>query len=287
MSRVTSHIRFILCSMFILCLGCAGSALTSRVVQEDPSWFVRLDSYQDAGRSSGRYDHPAIWTTDDLFLILSRLLLEERVGLMDSVRPPKPVFSAEEITLLLPAIRDAFERATPREWISFALFPPSSSGLAVTSGGMFLADGRLHVVVANHHTSLARDSEEVSHVRANPFLSAKGSGGVLTFESARFVRGTQANWWGGNNISASELILDHRAFLAFPKSPTAISPAASSGPVSTSPLNSQPGSPTKETTDTHSALSRLQEEVERLKKKVEEQEREILRLKRATDPSFR
>ena len=226
--------RILLLTMLLWCIGCAGPALTSRVIQEETSWFVRLDSYQDPGNSSLRYEHPATWTAEELLAILSQLLLEERGGLMDSARPPHSVFSAEEVSLLVPAIRDSFRMAKPSEWVAFSISTPSNSGLAVTSGGMFLADSRLHVIVANHRALVPQNSENLASVRANPLHSIRGSGGILTFESSRFVMGRQSNWSGGHRASASELILDHRAFLSFLKpagrTPVPAQAAGSSGP---------------------------------------------------------
>lgn len=280
-----------LLSILLAVIGCAGPALTSRVVQEEPSWFVRLDSYQNGDRSPLRYEHPGTWTVEELSAILSRLLLEDRVGLMDSSRPPRPVFSSEEITLLAPAIKDSFQKARPNEWIAFSLSTPSGSGLAVTSGGMFLAGSRLHVVVANHRTPLAHDSQEFARVRANPFYSAKGSGGTLVFESSRFMMGTQANWSGGHRASASELILDHRAFLSFltltNATPTPLKAADSSTPTLPSGQGASGLSSVSGDSDPYRTIGRLQEEIERLKKQVAGQEAEIARLKRSANHSPR
>ena len=278
--------------MLFLCVGCAGPALTSHVVQEESSWFVRLDSYQNTGSSPVRYEHPATWTVEELSAILSRLLLEDRVGLMDSPRPPRPVFSVEEIGLLAPTIRHSFQQAKPSEWISFYLSQPNASGLAVTSGGIFVADSRLHVVTANHHASIAGGSEELASIRTNPMHSVRGSGGMLTFESSRFVMGRQANWSGGHRASASELILDHRTFLSFltlagaTRAP--LRAAGSSVPALSSESGaSQSHSSASGDSDPNRAIIRLQEEVEQLKKQVAEQEAEITRLKRSADHSPR
>ncbi|MEY4705972.1 MAG: hypothetical protein RL042_2177 [Nitrospirota bacterium] len=278
---------FLLLNMLLFCVSCAGPALTSRVVHEESSWFVRLDSYQNGDRSSLRYEHPGTWTVEELSAILSRLLLEDRVGLMDSSRPPRPVFSSEEITLLAPAIQDSFQKARPNEWIAFSLSTPSGSGLAITSGGMFLAGSQLHVVVANHRTPLADDSQEFARVRANPFYSAKGSGGTLVFESSRFMMGTQPNWSGGHRASASELILDHRAFLSFlaltNASPAPLRASGSSVPTAPSVQGASSLSSAGGNSDPSRTIERLQEEIERLKKQVAEQEAEIARLKRSAN----
>ena len=278
-------------SILLLCIGCAEPALTNRVVQEEPSWFVRLDSYQSADRSPLRYEHPGTWTVEELSAILSRLLLEDRVGLMDSSRPPRPVFSSEEITLLTPAIQDSFQRARPNEWVAFSLSTPNGSGFAVASGGMFLAGARLHVVVANHRTPLAQDSEEFARVRANPFYSVRGSGGTLVFESAKFVMGTQPNWSGGHRASASELILDHRDFLLFLTLTNAtaapLRATGSSMPALPSEHGSLSLSSANGDSNPHHTISRLQEEIEQLKKQLAAQEAEIARLKRSDNHSTR
>ena len=284
------HRSFLLPVFCFLCLGCAQPSLTSRVIQQESSSFVRLDSYHDAGGSSLHYAHPANWTEEELGAILSRLLLEDRVGLMDKPRPPRAVFSPEDIAFLSPAIRESFRLATPLEWIVFCLLRFNESGYVVTSGGMFLEKNNLHIVLANHQTSVRNDSEELSRVRVNPFYSIKGSGGSLTFESSRFVAGVQANWSGGNKSSASELILDHQSFLALLKrtagSSTSPHAIGSTPPVITpAPVVSPNRGQMSPDADLQQAIRRLQDEVSQLKRKVEEQEAEIARLKRARVPS--
>jgi len=262
----------LLCLVLVMVYGCASPALKSRLVQQDDSWFVRLDSYADAPSSSPRYEHPAAWTIDEINAILGRLLLEERGGLMDSPRAPIPVFSLEEVSILAPTIRDSFAQATSHELISFALFKASASHTTVTTGGMFLSDSLLHVIIANHRATVDTISEDLARVRANPLRAIRGSGAVLTFESSRFVMGTQANWSGGHTASASELILDHKGFLSFLKYPG----SGSTSPAVTTSL------PQASESGPQNPLLQLQEEVRHLQQKVQEQEEEIRRLKQAT-----
>ena len=268
--------------VMVLIAGCAGTTVTSRVIQEDSSWFVRLDSYALGGVSSRGYDHPATWAEPELAAILGRMLLEDRVGLMDSPQPPRPVFSQEELTVLVPAIRDSFQRATPQEWLSFFSSGSRGTDLAVTSGGIFLADSQLHLVLANHRAVLAKGSDDLAAVRENPFHSVRGSGGTLTFESPRFVLRRQANWSGGHRASASELVLDHLGFLSFLQRTGPVVTRSSTGegivPIPSSASTSRVASGPESTPET--VILQLQEEVQRLKGKVAEQEREIERLKR-------
>lgn len=233
-----------------------------------------------------RYEHPAIWTEEELDAILGRLLLEDRVGLMDKTRAPRTVFSEGDIAFLSPAIRESFRLATPPEWIVFGLLRSDEAGYAVTSGGMFLEKNKVHIVLANHKTAVANNSEELSRVRANPLYSIKGSGGALAFEPSRFVTDVQANWSGGNKSSASELILDYQSFLTMLKR-TAISSGSSranepsASVVAPAPVVSPNRSQLTPEADLQQTIHKLQDEVGQLKKKVEEQEAEIGRLKRS------
>ncbi len=275
--------KIALAATLLLCLGCAGPPLVNRPVQTEPSWFVRLDSYQESSPSSDRlYDHPATWTTEELSAILSRLLLEEQRGILDTAKPPRPVFSQEEINHLAPAIQNAFRTARPHEWLSFHLTEPF--GNAITSGGLFIKNGRLHIILANHQEPGSAEDRDVKMVSANPLRSMRGTRGSLQFESPRFAMGTEPNWSGGHAASASELILDHRAFLAFLRLPVAAYPQ---------PAPLMPKAPQSETTPPSSTVTSkkepnqkdplltLQEEIDRLKQKIEEQEREIAKLKQS------
>ncbi len=268
-----------------LCLGCAGPTVTSRIIQQDSSWFVRLDSLQDAGSTSPRYDHPLAWKDEDLSAILSGLLLQERVGLMDNARPPRPVFAFEEINRLVPAIRTSFQEANSREWVVFVLLGQEAGGRAITSGAMFVEGGQLHLVIANHHFSLAEDSEDLARIRANPLYSVQGSGGVLAFDSPRFVVGTKANWSGGHRASASEMVLDQTAFLSYLTQTGSAGVSLYEGRSHHSVSAPDPDAPGPRPSSSgqvgpEEVILRLREEIEVLKHRLADKDAELDRLKR-------
>ncbi len=277
-------------ALLLLFSGCSTPLPTSRLVQQDSTWFVRLDSFETADRSSQGYDHPVSWKDEDLSVVLSGLLLEERVGLMDSAKPAKGLFSPEEIALLVPPLRQAFGDATSHEWVALSLIQPAGPEAAVTSGALFVEGHRLHVVVANHRSVLTQGSEDLARVQANPLYSAKGSGGAVGFEPSRFGLGTKANWSGGHRASASELILDHEAFLSYHRqstSPTARyhSTVPSEPYKSTSFEDSYAQDADSGTIDRGSEVKRLEAEIERLKQQLADKDREINRLQRESDHS--
>jgi len=200
-------------ALFVLLyiLGCSSAPLVTRPVQTESTWFVRLDSYQEPEKTRAlQYDHPAEWNEPELATILSRLLVQPEMGLLDRKRPPTPVFSAEEIIRLAPVLRTAFHEVQASEWVSFMFSYPTGTNLEVTSGAFFITNRRLHVVLANTREVVHQVATDVGLVRNNPLRSIHGLPGHLTFDPVRFIVETTSNWSGGSNVSAGELVLDYR-----------------------------------------------------------------------------
>lgn len=282
----TNFLRSFFALLFLaLTSACAVPSIHSRPVQEEPTWFVRLDSVDPVDRRTVGYQHPATWSERDLFAILSRLFLEQRVGLMDDPRPVRQVFSREELQHIVPSVREAFHTAMPQEWVAFTIVQPSGTeNHALTSGGLFLEADRLHIVVANHRTILPTNSPERLKVRHNPLYSVNGSGGILGLEPRRYVLSTKANWSGGYRASANEMVLDHVGLLASinlsdrMESTRLISPSGPPGLPQT--LHSNVESTAEATTsDPAAAIHRLEGEIEHLKRQLADKQREVERLK--------
>lgn len=272
---------FFVAALLIAGFGCAGPTFTMKPVQSDSTVFVGLARYQDHA-DAVRHDHPATWSGADLRAILGRLLLQERGGLMDPTRPPRPVFATDEIARLLPGLRHAFEAARPPDWVVFVLSAPmgSSATPVVTSGAFFLEDRRLHVILSNHRESVSPNAGERETLQAHPFRSLKGVRGQLTFDPPLYVVTSRANWLGGSSgPAASELVLDHLSFRdvanqAHPGAPEVAMPASLSAPRST-------GSPEAESEVDllKEEVSTLREELTGLKRQLAEQAGELARLK--------
>ncbi|MBM4123519.1 MAG: hypothetical protein FJ246_00965 [Nitrospira sp.] len=295
-------IKAVLPCLLLLCLGCAGPTFATRAVHSDPSWLVRLDSHADPDPAASlRYDHPADWSELELREILNRLLVQERVGALEQKPAPQPVFTADEAGSLAPRLRQAFQMARPSEWIVFVVTRSAGTGQEITSGGFFIADRRLHVLLANHREAVS--PEESRAVKANPVSAVKKRGQSLTFDPARFALETQTSWLGGySGLAASEMILDQTGFLeaarrpAIPLAP-ALAPAPVTAPV-TAPVAAQPSvrpavpaasmqppapaqAKPSDAADggMQNQMQKLQEEIERLKQTLAEQSTELSRLK--------
>lgn len=293
-------LKALLSCVVLLCTACAGPSFISRPVHNDPSRLVRLDTHADPDKAAElHYNHPADWSEVELREILSRLLVQERVGLLEQKPPPQPLFTADEAGALAPRLRQAFQMARPSEWIVFAVTHQAGSEQEATSGGFFIADRRLHVLVANYREPASPEASKA--VRGNPVSALKGRGNIVTFDPARFVLATETSWLGGySGAAASEMILDQTGFLeaarrpAMPMAPAlalpppiaapAMTPAAVQSTLSAAPqppaslpAQSKTGGTAEPNVQTQ--MQKLQEEIERLKQKLTEQSEELAKLK--------
>jgi hypothetical protein len=88
-------------------------------------------------------------------LVLSGVRVVPRSGYISSLitgQPQaNPAFTAGEIQTLAPRLSRALSQATPQELVTFyRRFTDASIGLGITSGGMFVQDNHLFVILANH-----------------------------------------------------------------------------------------------------------------------------------------
>lgn len=283
--------RLLPCVLVLLCAGCAGPTIASRAVGGEANWFVRLDTFLDARSTADlRFDHPAEFSDAELAALLGRVQAQERVGLLERKPLPQPLFSPGEIKQLVPGLQKALRSAKPIEWAVFFSALPGGVVQEVTSGGLFVKGNRLHVVVANHHERIPSGSDSLAAIRVNPLSPWGGKGVTLSFDPPRFVAGTQATWLGGSAAApASELVLDHSVFLAetsaaaAPVAAATVSPATTPAPQSSVILH--PTMPQAAPRDAGGYASMkeqvtgLQNEVERLRRRLEEQDDDIALLK--------
>jgi hypothetical protein len=198
-------------------VGCASPGFIIQPVEDEPSLLVGLARVSDGSLDAEtRHDHPVSWSHADLQATLKRLVIQEKGGLMDSSVAPRAVFSPEDLTTLIPALRDTFNIARPRDWIVFAVWGASehTQGLEVTSGGMYLQDQRLHILLANHRERVSSEEDGIQAIHRNPFRALRDVKGTLMFYPTSYVIASRNNWIiGGFESPVSELILDYQALL--------------------------------------------------------------------------
>ena len=258
--------------LIVLSVGCTGPTFITSPVEDEPSLLVGLTTYHDESKASEvRHDHPVEWSTADLQAILKRLVIQEGSGIMDSSRPLQAVFSPEDLITLIPALRETFKIARPSDWIVFAVWGSSgtSQALEVTSGGMYIQDQRLHIILANHRERVSSEQEGIQAIHNNPFRAMKDVKKRLMFHPTSYVIEARNNWIaGGFESPVSELILDYQALVATkpPETPTGIAegtdsdiPKADSTPNRTT--DAEVGGLKEEITNLKEELSRLQQQI--------------------------
>lgn len=147
-------VRTLFCSTAIMLtvqFGCS-SPPPPRTSYQDPITSIRL--YVDERADTG-HSHPGQVSPDQMARALGGIRVVPRSGYISSLitgQPQaNPAFSSSEIQMLAPRLSAALAEATPQEVVTFyRRFSDASVGLAITSGGMFLQDNYLYVVLANN-----------------------------------------------------------------------------------------------------------------------------------------
>src|SRR5690606_3227266 len=103
------------------------------------------------------HQHPADISSEQMAKVLGGLRVVPRTGFIGSLitgqAQAKPAFASIEIQALAPRLSRALAEAKPDELVTFyRRFSDAGTGLAITSGGMFVQDGYLVVVLANDRT---------------------------------------------------------------------------------------------------------------------------------------
>ena len=274
----------LLAALIIACFGCADSRLITRAVQDGPSLFVGLSSYNNPENfTEVRHQHPMDWSESALRAILTGLFIQKRGGLMDASKLPEAIFSPEDMVHITSALRETFKIARPSDWIVFALWGASqpSQTLEVTSGGMFLKDQRLHIILANHRERVSSEKEGIKGIRDNPLRSLRDVRiGQLVFDPAKYMIDSRDNWLaGGYESPVSELILNLQALLAANRPTISADPQKGTAAKSSKTDSAAGLSTESEVRMLREEISNLKEELSRLQHLITQQAEELSREK--------
>lgn len=197
----------------VLLAGCAAPP-PPRVIHESPALSVRLEK---DSRAESPHEHPARLKAARLVRILSGARLLKPGAVPADIRAGKgaegsqraadpigggPALSGEESRSMAPFLAEALAAAAPDELVTFTLksgdTADPASRLLVTSGGLFIQDGLLYLVLANVRTHPVGDPLEGSliaemDIRTNPLLPITPGGYGLGFvPSVAWVQSAQA-----------------------------------------------------------------------------------------------
>ncbi|MEE8125005.1 MAG: hypothetical protein V3T42_04260, partial [Nitrospirales bacterium] len=144
--------------MVIGCLmtACSAPPLYSYLVYENPTSFVRLEiaPWVDTDVPEMWNAHPATLSRRQIDTALRGLRVREHrsapIQWLRGVAEIEPAFREEEIELLAPRLLEGLNMAVPQEMVTFYLsHPVNATKREVTSGGVYVTDGQLHVILSN------------------------------------------------------------------------------------------------------------------------------------------
>ena len=144
-------------------------------IYDEPSLLVDVAYDPHAGAD---HSHPATISADQLELLLKGLRLQGRDvvgtgGYLDKERTV-PAFADREVKVLAPFLARGLSQASPRDLVRFYLVQRDPSGAPlITSGGLFLHQRHLYMILANGKTSPSAVQYETTYEpnsRLDPLL---------------------------------------------------------------------------------------------------------------------
>jgi hypothetical protein len=215
-SPITLHLSLL---FLILVAGCAIPQVPYRLIYEDPVNYVRLEE-DDAVLPEwppGHHAHPKTFSVDEVTRLLNGLTVKEhRIWLQEWLQgeaPLVPAFKDEEVALLAPQLTEAFAAARYNERVTFYLSDPQTSvKRVITSGGFYVHDDQLHVILGNWQIVYGIPTYGMIYDRRYPMRPTAAKGFDLFFQPSEAVIKQRSSIW--DTIFANtkdELVIDmHR-----------------------------------------------------------------------------
>jgi len=161
--------RLLFLSLLLLLVlqSCLGPLPSSRPVCgncEEPNRFVRLEKIDSEFLKDVHppFSHPFRLTPAEWTQILSTIYVQKlKPGLLISggYGEKESAFTQEEIRYFSMSLSKAFEAAQPDEVVVYALSrSPLPHMSEISTGGLYVKDGALHVVLSNHRQAVSMPS---------------------------------------------------------------------------------------------------------------------------------
>jgi hypothetical protein len=148
--------------------GCASPSFYSYLVYENPTSFVRLEvsSWADIDLPQTWNAHPVTLSRRQMYEALRGLRVREHrpapIIWVSGMAEMEPLFREEEIEFLLPRLLEGLELAVPQELVTFYVsHPVNATTREVTSGGLYVTEGQLHIIVSNYRFMLSPSAVDI------------------------------------------------------------------------------------------------------------------------------
>lgn len=182
--------------------GCAVPTVPSRVIYENPTDFVRLepDPYAFQEITQTLHSHPADIDPEEMAGLLKGFSVQEHRNAVQRFfvgeSPLEPVFRDEEVAWLATRLSQALAIADPQERVAFYIsYPQTSKKREVTSGGLYVQNGRLHFILGNYRIVYGIPAYGMVYDRRYPMAPTAAKGFNLFFNPAAAVERRPSTWW--------------------------------------------------------------------------------------------
>ncbi len=170
--------------------GCASPPFYSYLVYENPTSFVRLEvsSWADTALPQTWNSHPVTLSRRQMHEALRGLRVREHrpapIIWVSGMAEMEPLFREEEIELLLPSLLEGLELAVPQELVTFYVsHPVNATTREVTSGGLYVTEGQLHIILSNYRVLYTVPSAGLIYDRRYPLFSLSPSAVDILYEA--------------------------------------------------------------------------------------------------------
>jgi hypothetical protein len=170
--------------------GCAATP-PPKIIHEDRVLSIRLIADR---RTEVLHSHPSHLTAGQTAGILGGLRVLSAVTDDNAdVQEGAPVFTRDEVRMIAPYLAQALDQAAPTQLITFHLRAGQPGDLSarrpITSGGLFVQDERLIVILANYRTAPYGNAFEGStisemDIRSDPLVPIVRGGYAVGFSPA-------------------------------------------------------------------------------------------------------
>lgn len=147
-----------------ICFGCALAGAWTGGCTTGPAPIVIYEGRQESvwlhfdPRAGTGHSHPFSITPEQISTVLTGVRVKQRdvIGgfeLLSEV-DSAPAFSTREILTLAPFLSRALQKASPKDIVTFHVTTRDpTKGILITSGGLFVRNGHLYLILANARTS--------------------------------------------------------------------------------------------------------------------------------------
>jgi len=170
--------------------GCASPPFYSYLVYENPTVFVRLEfsPWADIDRPQTWNAHPATLSRRQIQKAMEGLRVREHraapIRWVRGMAEMEPAFRKEEMEVLIPRLLEGLELAVPQEIVTFYVsHPVNATNREVTSGGLYVTEGRLHIILSNYRTIYGVPPAGLIYDRRFPLFSLGPLGVDILYEA--------------------------------------------------------------------------------------------------------